>query len=178
MKTLAGFALFATALIVGMQPAVAQVTTATFYGNVTDSSQAVIPGVTVTVTNRDTGVSTTKITDERGEFAFTFLPPGTYALKIELQGFKTYVNSNLQFGAAQNVRQTFTLQVGGAAEELTVTSEAPLVNAVAPDQRVSYSKLQLTELPLATRDFTGLLVSNTGVNFSGTSIRMNGMGGA
>ncbi|PYS29119.1 MAG: hypothetical protein DMG11_10140 [Acidobacteria bacterium] len=165
-------------LSVAVAPAVAQVTTATFYGTVTDSSQAVLPGASISMTHEGTAVVTTKVSDEKGEFAFTFLPPGPYTLKIELPGFKTYVNSGFELGAAQSVRRSFSLEVGGVAEQVTVTSEAPLVNTVASDQRLSYSKLQITELPLANRDFTGLLASNTGMSYSGTNIRMNGMGGA
>jgi len=157
---------------------VSQVTTATFYGTVTDSSQAVLPGTSVTMTHQGTGASTTKITDEKGEFGFTFLAPGTYTLKIELPGFKTFVNSGFELGAAQNVRRSFALDVGAVTEQVEVTSEAPLLNTVAAEQRQSYSQLQVTELPLANRDFTGLLASNTGVSYSGTNIRMNGMGGA
>jgi carboxypeptidase family protein/TonB-dependent receptor-like protein len=169
-----------TAMLVAafVSAGVAQVTTATFYGSVTDSSQAVLPGASVTMAHQGTGATTNKITDEKGEFAFTFLPPGKYTLKIELPGFKTYVSSDFELGAAQNVRRTFALDVGAVTEQVTVTSDAPLVNTVAPDQRQSYSSLQITELPLANRDFTGLLTSNTGVSYSGTNIRMNGMGGA
>jgi hypothetical protein len=165
-------------LLAVVSPGVAQVTTATFYGMVTDSSQAVLPGASITMANQGTGSSSNKLTDEKGEFAFTFLPPGKYTLKIEMPGFKGYVSSDFELGAAQSVRRTFALDVGAVAEQVTVTSEAPLVNTVAPEQRQSYSQLQITELPLANRDFTGLLVSNTGVNYSGTNIRMNGMGGA
>jgi hypothetical protein len=169
---------FIFVLMIAVQPGLAQVTTATFYGIVTDSSQAVLPGASITMLNQGTGVSTNKLTDEKGEFAFTFLAPGSYTLKIEMPGFKTYLSSDFELGAAQNVRRTFNLEVGGVTEEVTVTGEAPLVNTVAAEQRQSYSRLQITELPLASRDFTGLLVSNTGVNYSGTNIRMNGMGGA
>jgi outer membrane receptor protein involved in Fe transport len=164
--------------ISGAGSAAGQVTTATFYGIVTDPSQAVLPGVSATMTNEGTGLATSKISDEKGEFAFTFLPAGSYTLKLELPGFKTYLSAGFQLGAAQNVRRTFALEIGGVTEEVTVTGEAPLVNTVAADQRQSYSRIQLTELPLANRDFTGLLASSTGVNYSGTNIRMNGMGGA
>src|SRR5256712_8355660 len=125
-------------LSVAVAPAVAQVTTATFYGTVTDSSQAVLPGARISMTHEGTAVVTTKVSDEKGEFAFTFLPPGPYTLKIELPGFKTYVNSGFELGAAQSVRRSFSLEVGGVAEQVTVTSEAPLVNTVASDQRLSY----------------------------------------
>jgi outer membrane receptor protein involved in Fe transport len=155
-----------------------QVTTATFYGMVADSSQAVLPGASVTMTHEGTRATNTKITDEKGEFAFTFLPTGIYTLRIELPGFKTHVSADFELGAAQNVRRTFILEVGGVTEEVTVTSEAPLVNTVAPEQRQSYSRLQITELPLANRNFAALLNSSTGVTQASTNIRMNGMGGA
>src|SRR5216117_3112060 len=100
-----------------------QVTTATFYGIVTDASQAVLPGASISMTHVGTAATTTKVSDERGEFAFTFLPSGTYTLKIELPGFKSYVSSGFELGAAQNVRRTFALEVGGAAEQVTVTAE-------------------------------------------------------
>ena len=165
-------------LLAMVMTATPQVTTATFYGIVTDSSQAVLPGTMVTMTEENTGLVTSKITDEKGEFAFTFLAAGSYTLKIELPGFKTYNNVGFKLGAAQNVRRTFNLEVGGVTDEVTVTGEAPLVNTVAADQRQSYSTEQIRELPLANRDFTGLLKSNPGMSYSGTNIRMNGMGGA
>jgi outer membrane receptor protein involved in Fe transport len=158
-------------------PSPGQVTTATFYGSVTDTSQAVLPGASISMTHQGTGAANAKVSDERGEFAFIFLPAGIYTLKIELPGFKTYVSAGFELGAAQNVRRTFALEVGGVAEQVTVTSEAPLVNTVAPEQRHSYSSLQVTELPLANRDFTAVLSSATGVTTGGTTIRMNGVGG-
>src|SRR5262245_46245266 len=91
----------------------AQVTTATFYGVVGDTSQAVLPGATVTMTHLGTGAANSKVTDEKGEFAFTFLPAGNYTLKIELPGFKTLLSSDFELGAAQNVRRIFNLEVGG-----------------------------------------------------------------
>src|SRR5262249_10441406 len=68
--------------------AVAQVTTATFYGIVTDSTGAVAPGATVTLTNEGTSATLTRTSDQNGEFGFDFLPVGTYILRIEAKGFK------------------------------------------------------------------------------------------
>ena len=163
--------LIVTFLLFAFSPVAAQVTTATFYGSVTDPSQALLPGVSVTMTHQGTGISTNKVTDEKGDFAFTFLPPGAYQLKLELPGFKTHVSTGFELGSAQNVRRNFVMDVGGVSDEITVTGEAALVNTVAPEQRLSYSQLQITELPLANRDFTGLLASGTGVSYSGTNIR-------
>jgi len=156
----------------------AQVTTATFYGNVSDSSGAVIPGVSVTIVHQGTSATFTKVTDETGEFAFTFLPAGGYTVTIELPGFKTHVSKDFSLGAAQAVRRSFVLEVGGVDEKVTVTGEAPLVNTVTPQQRSDYSSLQVSELPLPNRDLTSMFASSASVTSGGTNIRMSGMGGA
>src|SRR5262245_48371409 len=156
----------------------AQVTTATFYGNVTDVSGAVLPGVTVTMVHKGTSATFTKLTDETGEFTFTFLPAGNYTVTLELPGFKTHVSTDFVLGAAQNVRRSFSLELGGVSEKVTVTGEAPLVNTVTAQQRSDYSTMQVNELPLQNRDFTSLFNSSASVTSSGTNIRMSGMGGA
>ena len=76
----------------------AQVTTATFFGLVHDSSGAVVPGATVVATHRGTGVPREAITDERGEFVLSALPNGPYSVRIELPGFKTYTNEGIALG--------------------------------------------------------------------------------
>ena len=68
----------------------AQVTTATLYGVVQDSSGAILPGVNVVVTHQGTNLTRETVSDARGEFALPALPAGPYAIKIELTGFKTY----------------------------------------------------------------------------------------
>src|SRR5881392_2682158 len=97
-----------------------QVTTATLYGVVQDTSGAILPGVSVTVTHQGTNLTREAVADERGEFALPALPAGPYAIKIELSGFKTYNSSGLTLGAGQEVRQTYSLEVGALAETVTV----------------------------------------------------------
>ncbi|MBO0722527.1 MAG: carboxypeptidase regulatory-like domain-containing protein, partial [Blastocatellia bacterium] len=109
---------------------------------------------TVTLTHEGSGTVTTKVTDEAGEFAFNFLPVGFYTLKIELQGFKSFENRGIELSAAQNIRRSFTLEVGDVTETVKVTGEAPLVNTVAPEQNQSFSSHEVKELPLARRNFT------------------------
>ena len=87
----------------------AQVTTATLYGVVRDSTASSLPGALVSVTNQGTGFSREAVTDVSGEFALTALPSGRYTLRIELQGFKTYTNDALELLAGQTVRQNFTI---------------------------------------------------------------------
>src|SRR5215813_1540011 len=91
---------------------VAQRTTATFAGIVTDPTNAVLPGASVQLINEGTNNVTEKITSETGEFLFDYVPVGTYTLKISLPGFRTYDSKGIPLGAAQSIRRTYTLEVG------------------------------------------------------------------
>ncbi|MBI3280173.1 MAG: carboxypeptidase regulatory-like domain-containing protein, partial [Acidobacteria bacterium] len=158
---------------------IAQVTTATFYGIVNDPSGSIIPAAQVTLTNEGTGAKTTKVSDDRGEFVFDFLPVGRYTLSIEGKGFKRHEQRGMEFLAAQNVRQSFTLQLGQLAETVTVEATTPLVNTVSSEQRESRSELEVTNLPVARRNYSSLLAIGTGVTYtgsSGNSVRLNGLG--
>src|SRR5262245_63157006 len=75
-----------------------QVTTATLYGVVHDTSGAILPGVNVTVTHEGTNLVRETVSDERGEFVLPALPAGPYAIKIELSEFETYVSWGLTLG--------------------------------------------------------------------------------
>src|SRR5262245_16567755 len=138
-------------------PVAAQVSTATFYGIVNDSSGAVIPGASVTLTNENTSASVETVSGELGQFVFNFIPVGRYTIKISLPGFKTSETRNMELGAGQSVRKTFTLEVGVASDAVTVTEQIPLVSTVASEQRESFSQREITELPLARRNFSNVL---------------------
>ena len=100
------FVLFLALFIAAATTLNAQVTTATFFGLVRDTSGAVVPGATVVATNQGTGVPREAITDERGEFVLSALPNGSYSIRIELTGFKSYTNQGIVLGSGQTVRQT------------------------------------------------------------------------
>jgi len=156
-----------------------QLTTATFYAIVTDSSGAVVPGATVTLTHNGTGTVTTKQTDSSGEAAFDFLRVGLYTLAIEGSGFKKYQSTGLELLAGENVRRTFALQLGDVSETVSVEATAPLVNTVDAHQQENFSGAQVTELPIARRNYSNLLALETGASTAtsgGTSVRMNGLG--
>ena len=101
--------------------------TATLSGRVVDESGAVLPGVSVTVTNLSNNQSRSFVTNEEGLYRFTGLPPSQYSLKAELQGFATFVveTFTLNIGAAGNVDAT--MKVSSISETVTVTGEAPIV---------------------------------------------------
>jgi Carboxypeptidase regulatory-like domain/TonB dependent receptor len=157
-------------------PGRAQVTTATFYGTVTDSTGAVISGATVTLTHADTGAGSEKTTSATGVFVFDFMRVGAYKLRIEAPGFKAYEGAGIDLTAGQQVRQTFVLEVGALSDTVTVAASSPLVSIAAAEQLQTFDREKVTELPLPRRNFSTLLRIGTGVTYTGDSVRMNGVG--
>src|SRR5262245_50433512 len=98
-------------------------------GLVRDTSGAVIPGVTVTAKNIESGVTRTVTTNENGNYRMPSIPVGVYEVTAEILGFKPLVRSGIDLAVAQEVVLNLTLEVGTTAERVTVTEEAPLVNA-------------------------------------------------
>jgi hypothetical protein len=157
-----------------------QPNSATFYGTVTDPTGAAVPSAIVTLIAGDTGTTLKKTTDEGGEFAFTFVPVGTYTLRIEAKGFRAFAATGLNLTAGQQARQTYTLELGSITEAVTVEGASLLVNTVSAQQLQNYSVHDAHELPLQNRNFTGLLRINAGVvptqGNDGTGVNMNGVG--
>src|SRR5215470_6814803 len=81
-------------------------------GTVSDASNALIPGVEITAKNIRTGITTTTVTNETGNFVFASLQAGTYTLSAALPGFQTSTYDNVELGQGQQVRLNFSLQVG------------------------------------------------------------------
>jgi len=102
------------------ESAAAQSGNATVSGTVTDSTSALIPGVTVKATNTQTGVVASTVSNEAGTYNFPSLQPGAYKVSAELPGFQTQSFTNVQLGTSQQVRLNFTLQVAGVAQSLEV----------------------------------------------------------
>jgi len=157
----------------------AQVTTATLYGDVADSSGAAVPNATVKLTNDLTGATRTATTDELGAFTFTFLPVGRYRMTIKSQGFKEQTTTGLELAAGQRIRLSFKLTAGDISENITVVAEPPLVNTATAEQQITHSTLTVRELPLARRDWTNLLNVGPGLQVrgagGGTGVAMNGL---
>ena len=87
-----------------------QANSATLHGTVNDPTGAVVPGVTVTLTNQNTSAAMVQTTGERGDFTFTFVPVGVYTVRIEAPGFKTHTTTGITLTAGQQARQTFTVE--------------------------------------------------------------------
>ena len=180
LRVLASGVVIAAILVLTCIDGRAQVTTATLYGVVQDSSGAILPGVSVVVTHQGTNLTRETVSDARGEFALPALPAGPYAIKIELTGFKTYDSRGLTLSAGQTVRQTYSLEVGTLAETVTVAESAPLVQTSSTAQVQSIS--DVTEIPVARRNLQNLVMLAPGVNSGdraeggGRAFRVNGVG--
>src|SRR5690606_28129538 len=99
----------------------AQQAVSTLRGTVTDSTQAVVPGVEVVLLDLATNtIARTVVTDGNGNYEMPDLQPGTYRLTAELPGFKTFIADNLVIESAQTRRLDIALEVGESTEEVTV----------------------------------------------------------
>jgi hypothetical protein len=96
-------------------------------GVVTDPSGAVVPGAHVTVTNTDTGFSTSTVTDSSGRWLVSNFPAGRVHATVETPGFKTAVR-DMAYDSNQPLNYSTTLQLGAASEQVEVSAEAPTVN--------------------------------------------------
>ena len=150
-----------------------QTTTATVYGHVTDRSQAVIPGATVKLVNNSKHVVMTASSNTHGEFTFNFVPNGSYTLIVQRHGFQSLTQTDLALTAGQNLRLNLTMPVGQV--EQTVTVQAPLVNAVNPEQHNTIGTEQVHQLPMQHSDWTGLLQLTNGVAQANQGVSVNGL---
>src|SRR5215813_9773854 len=96
-------------------------------GSIKDAG-GVIPGVEVTLTNEQTNLKRSVVTNERGEYAFASVEPGNYAVKATLQGYKTIDRTGIRIGTQQFLTLDLTMEVGAITENVTVTGEAPLID--------------------------------------------------
>src|SRR5437660_4538290 len=94
-------------------------------GTVLDTSNAAVPGATVTATNVATGIDTIRQTTGAGVYALTPLPPGQYRVTVALDGFQTFVREGIIVDALSVVGLNVTLQVAGISQEVLVTAAPP-----------------------------------------------------
>ena len=118
------------ALLPFAETAFAQIDTGVIVGRVTDDSGAVLPGVTVVATQEATGVASTTVTNDRGEFIFPGLRVGVYAVTAELQGFKRAARRDIAVNVQTRAQVDLQLNVGALTEEVTVTARTELLQTL------------------------------------------------
>jgi hypothetical protein len=156
-------------------PLHAQVTTGTIVGTVSDAN-GIVPGATVTVRETNKNTSATVVTDAVGGYTAPFLVPGTYAVEVNVQGFKKWVREGIILQVNQRARVDVQLEVGGLEETTTVVGEATLLNTDSSEIGTVIEERAIKELPLNGRNFATLVYLTPGVtpgqageNLSGAS---------
>ena len=129
-------------------------TTSAIVGQVSDASGAGVPGATVTVTNRETGLKRTARSDESGRFNFPQLKPGTYSVKVEAQGFEPQENDSVSSGLGQKQTVNFTIKIAHAMETVEVNSEAAILNPEDANTTTTLNTPALEDLPNPGGDLT------------------------
>ncbi|HEV2983534.1 MAG TPA: carboxypeptidase-like regulatory domain-containing protein [Vicinamibacterales bacterium] len=125
-------------------------------GTVTDETKSVLPGVTVTAADLDTGRQFTAVTDVKGEYRLLNVPAGNYKLQAELSGFATVVLAKVELLVGQNATIPFTLKIAQVSETLTVLGESPLVDTSSSQVAGNVDRRQMEELPLQGRNWMEL----------------------
>jgi hypothetical protein len=144
----------AMVLLTGVAPALAQsqAVNGTIEGTISDQSGAALPGVSVTVSNIDTGDTRVVVTNERGGYRAPLLPLGRYRVAAELQGFKKFEQQGLSLSAGQTALIDVTLEVGNLSETVTVTREALIAEPGKIDLGRTIGEMEIRNLPLVSRN--------------------------
>jgi hypothetical protein len=157
-------------------PASAQVATALVQGEVTDETKGILPGVSVTARNEDTGLTRSVVSNERGFYRISALPPGRYALEFELAGFATGRRQGLVLTIGQEATVHLQMQLVSLQESVTVTASSPLVEVSNTTLGTTITSKKLDELPLAGRNYTSLMTLAAGVTPEGGASGMVSFG--
>jgi|GEM_PF-390516 len=129
-------------------PLIAQDFRGAITGTVSDASGAVLPGVTVTITNAETNVATPVVTDAKGSYALRYLISGTYNVEAALDGFKTVQRKGITVRVGDTIKIDMTLDQGSVEEVMVVTAEAPLLDTTSGSTGQVIDSDQIEKLPL------------------------------
>lgn len=163
-------------------PALAQQSTSEVRGRAVDAQQAALPGVTITVTNQDTGVYRTTVSNGDGAYFVSGLAPGMYSIAAELQGFKKYARKDLRLDLGHTTSLDVQLEIGNMTESVTVTAETPLVDVTSKQVGGNITSNEMMSLPSVNGNFVGMVALLPGIianvsteSFGADAVSVNGM---
>src|SRR5215831_9607034 len=151
--------------------------TASILGNARDSSSAALPQVKVTVTNVETNLTRSTVTDATGEYRFLSLPVGTYTVEAELNGFQKFAATGIVLTVDQQRRVDFALEVGSLQQKVEVSAASVQVETTSTQLGTVIENRSILNLPLNGRSYIDLLAIQPGVapEYSSTGlISVNG----
>jgi len=170
--------LFAFLLIVSAAFAVAQTEKSTLRGVVTDQSSAVVPGADIIVTDLITNIEVRRLlSDANGNFEVPDLKPGTYRVKVDMAGFRSFVADSVKLDAGQIRRVDISLQVGATSETVTVTSGAALIQTETGTISGELDQKKFLDRPLVDVYPSPLALMTTmpGIQGNGWNLVMSGI---
>jgi hypothetical protein len=136
----------------------------TISGTITDISDALLPGVTVTVTSPSLMGAKTMVTNERGEYRIQFLPPGIYDIRTDLSGFNSIVRRGIEVRVGQTAAVNFKLGAAGVSEVMEVVAEPPVIDVRSTSRNFTVAPEAVALIPLSTtQQYTDLWVMAPGV---------------
>jgi hypothetical protein len=163
-------------------PAGAQVITGSVIGSVRDDSGAVMPGATVTIASPTAlpGGPQTAVTNEKGQYRFISLPPGTYSLIVSLSGFATYNEEGLRVSVGGTTERIVTLRIAAVAETVTVTGESPIVDTKKSGVSANFANEVVENTPVRRFSMFDFLKWSPGISAtspsSGTTASLTAFG--
>src|SRR5918993_1181289 len=151
-------------LSIVVPPAQGQVTSGQVFGSVRDTSGAVIPGATVTLISGARGTLTETTTNENGDFVFPNALGDNYTVRVTMDGFKTLERHNVPVSPGERVViPALVVELGALNETITVTGEAPLIQASSGERSFTVTTEAVANLPISTRSYSSLASLTPGV---------------
>src|SRR5215510_417472 len=168
-----GALLFLGLCLAAATPSFAQQGTAEIGGKITDTSGAVLPGVSIIVTNEDTGVFREVLTTANGSYFVSQIVPGRYRLAAKLEGFRGLDRRGLIVEVGKTLTLDLSMEVGALAEVVTVTAASPLVDLTTAEIGGHITADELTDLPAGNRSYMAFVGNVPGAQFVPTTGFLN-----
>jgi len=162
------YSLLVLAVLLSLAPASAsaQAVYGSISGIITDSSGAIVPGATVTITSVERKTSDSVVSNESGYYVKERLLPGTYEVRAELQGFKTAVYPEVKVSVDTQTGLNVKLDTGAVSETVTVAGFSPVLKTDRADVATTFEAREITDLPVLDRNFTKLILLTPGTQQS------------
>jgi Carboxypeptidase regulatory-like domain len=145
-------------------------------GTITDNAGAVVPEVNVTMTNEATGEARTVMSQQNGGYVIPLLAPGSYRLEFSKTGFKTAVKTEFEINVTEHARFDIRLELGTVQEQVTVASEAQLLQSESSALGRVTDRALVSNLPLVTRNYTQIVTLSPGISAGVTNATELGRG--
>ena len=159
--------LLLAAFLLHASGAMAQTSTTSLQGTVTDPSGAAVGNASVQLTNLDAKVQRDTTSDSQGDYHFQFLPPGPYTLTISAAGFSRFERKGLQLLVNTPATVNAQLQIGQSSQVVTVSDTPPALNMVDASIGDTFNETHVKQIPIEGRNVPDLLSLQAGVAYTG-----------